>query len=73
LRGFNDPSSAAIAAVLVTATMAFAQSSPPTYRADPDMYKVILEDENFHVIAATWKKALVITTTRIQYPPSLMR
>src|SRR5215831_17567627 len=48
--------SAAIAAVLVTATIAFAQSSPQTYQADPDVYKVIFEDENFRVIAATWKK-----------------
>jgi quercetin dioxygenase-like cupin family protein len=49
-------SSSATAAVLVTATMAFAQSSPPTYQADPDVYKVIFEDENFRVIAATWRK-----------------
>jgi hypothetical protein len=48
--------SAAIAAVLVTATIAFAQSSPPTYQADPSVYKVIFEDDNFRVIAATWKK-----------------
>ena len=49
-------SSAVIAAVLVSATMTFAQSSPPTYQADPDVYKVIFEDANFRVIAATWKK-----------------
>jgi hypothetical protein len=48
--------SATVAAVLVTATIAFAQSSPPTYQADPNVYKVIFEDENFRVIAATWKK-----------------
>ena len=48
--------SGAIAAVIVTATVAFAQSSPPTYQADPSVYKVIFEDENSRVIAATWKK-----------------
>jgi quercetin dioxygenase-like cupin family protein len=47
--------SAAIAA-LVQAAVAFAQSSPPTYQADPSVYKLIFEDENFRVIAATWKK-----------------
>jgi quercetin dioxygenase-like cupin family protein len=48
--------SAAIAALVLAATVAFAQSSPPTYQADPSVYKVIFEDENFRVIAATWKK-----------------
>jgi oxalate decarboxylase/phosphoglucose isomerase-like protein (cupin superfamily) len=48
--------SAAIAALLVTATIALAQSAPPTYQADPSVYKVTFEDENFRVIAATWKK-----------------
>jgi quercetin dioxygenase-like cupin family protein len=48
--------SAAIAAVLITATIAFAQTSPPTYQADPSVYKVIFEDQNFRVITATWKK-----------------
>ncbi len=40
------------AAVSATA----AQDSPPTYQGDPDTYKVIFEDQNFRVIAATWKK-----------------
>ena len=44
----------------ITASMmisiAIAQNSPPTYQADPDTYKVIFEDQNFRVIAATWKK-----------------
>jgi len=35
-----------------------AQSAPPTYQADPDVYKVIFEDQNFRVIAATWKKGV---------------
>jgi quercetin dioxygenase-like cupin family protein len=48
--------SAAITAVVVTATIAFAQSSPPTYQADASVYKVLFEDENFRVIAASWPK-----------------
>jgi hypothetical protein len=28
-----------------------AEGSPPTYQADPDVYKVIFEDANFRVIA----------------------
>jgi mannose-6-phosphate isomerase-like protein (cupin superfamily) len=45
-----------VAIVMLTATIAFAQSSPPTYQADPTVYKVIFEDENFRVVAATWQK-----------------
>jgi hypothetical protein len=35
---------------------AAAQSSPPTYQGDPDVYKVIFENDDFRVISATWKK-----------------
>lgn len=35
---------------------AVAQGAPPSYQADPTVYKVIFEDQNFRVIAATWKK-----------------
>ena len=35
---------------------AVAQGVPPSYQADPTVYKVIFEDQNFRVIAATWKK-----------------
>jgi hypothetical protein len=35
---------------------AAAEDSPPSYQADPSTYKVIFEDQNFRVIAATWKK-----------------
>ncbi|WP_375787630.1 hypothetical protein ACE10Z_09120 [Bradyrhizobium sp. Pha-3] len=31
-----------------------AADSPPSYQSDPDTYKVIFEDQNFRVIAATW-------------------
>jgi hypothetical protein len=45
----------AIASIAIVGAAA-AQSSPPTYQGDPDVYKVILENENFRVISATWKK-----------------
>lgn len=48
----------AIALAMTTASVALAQNAPPTYQADPDVYKVIFEDENFRVIAATWKKGV---------------
>jgi quercetin dioxygenase-like cupin family protein len=37
------------------ASAALAQNAPPTYQADPSVYKVIFEDQNLRVIAATWK------------------
>jgi hypothetical protein len=43
-------------AFAVLATSASAQSVAPTYQGDPSTYKVIFEDQNFRVIAATWKK-----------------
>jgi len=49
---------AAIALGCVGATVAFAQNAPPTYQGDPDVYKVIFEDQNFRVIAATRKKGV---------------
>lgn len=44
-----------IAAIVMTSAAA-AQNAPPSHQGDPDVYKVIFEDENFRVIAATWKK-----------------
>jgi hypothetical protein len=41
--------------MLLASTVAIAQNAPPTYQADPSVYKVIFEDQNFRVIAATWK------------------
>ncbi len=35
---------------------AYAENPAPSFQADPDVYKVIFEDANFRVIAATWKK-----------------
>jgi hypothetical protein len=34
---------------------AVAQTAPPTYEGDPSVYKIIFEDQNFRVIAATWQ------------------
>jgi hypothetical protein len=34
---------------------AVAQNAPPAYEADPSVYKIIFEDQNFRVIAATWQ------------------
>lgn len=44
--------------LLVMASPAIAQEAPPTFQADPDVYKVIFEDQNFRVIAAAWKKGV---------------
>jgi hypothetical protein len=46
------------ALLFVTASAAIAQNAPPTFQGDPDVYKVIFEDQNFRVIAATWKKGV---------------
>ena len=35
-----------------------AQNAPPSYKADPDVYKVIFEDQYFRVIASTRKKGV---------------
>jgi hypothetical protein len=42
----------------LAATAAFAQSAEPSYKADPDVYKVIFEDANFRVIAVDRKKGV---------------
>jgi hypothetical protein len=41
-------------AIIWTAS-ATAQDASPSYQADPTVYKVIFEDQNFRMIAATWK------------------
>jgi hypothetical protein len=42
----------------VASSAAVAQNAPPTYQGDPDVYKVIFEDQNFRVIASTRKKGV---------------
>jgi mannose-6-phosphate isomerase-like protein (cupin superfamily) len=43
------------APLCIASSAAFAQDAPPTYQADPSVYKVIFEDQNFRVIAATYR------------------
>ena len=45
-----------LGAAAIWIASAAAQNAPPSYEADPTVYKVIFEDQNFRVIAATWKK-----------------
>lgn len=45
-------------ALLFVASSGLAQNAPPTYEGDPDVYKVIFEDQNFRVIAVTRKKGV---------------
>ncbi len=41
--------------VIGIATPALAQTAPPTFQGDPDVYKVIYEDQNFRIIESTRK------------------
>jgi hypothetical protein len=45
----------AVAKICGAASSAFAQSSEPSYKGDPDVYKVIFEDTNFRVLEAMRK------------------
>ncbi len=42
----------------VASSAASAQSAPPSYQGDPEVYKVIFEDANFRVIEAIRKKGV---------------
>ncbi len=44
-----------VAALAVSSSLALAQTAQPSYQADPETYKLIHEDQNFRVIATTWK------------------
>lgn len=44
-----------VAAACVIPALALAQDAPPSYQADPSVYKVIFENPEFRVIEATWK------------------
>ena len=52
---YSNPAMLAVFTLVLSASIANAQNAPPTYQADPDVYKVIFEDQNFRVITATWK------------------
>jgi hypothetical protein len=45
----------AVGFLCLSPSLALAQTAPPTYEADPSVYKIIFEDQNFRVISATWK------------------
>ena len=45
----------ALVAGALSAGSAFAQNSEPSYKGDPDVYKVLFEDSNFRVIVGTRK------------------
>jgi hypothetical protein len=47
-----------MALLYMASSVAVAQDAPPTYQGDPDVYKVIFEDQNFRVIAVTRKKGV---------------
>src|SRR5215475_1293119 len=47
-----------IALLYLPSAVAVAQNAPPTHQGDPDVYKVIFEDQNLRVIASTWKKGV---------------
>ncbi|MGH7929036.1 MAG: cupin domain-containing protein [Candidatus Binatia bacterium] len=40
---------------LVAAPLALAEDAPPSYKAFPDVYKLVHESDQFLVIEATWK------------------
>lgn len=44
----------AAAMIATSSTSALAQNAPPTYQADPSVYKLIFQDQNFRVILGTW-------------------
>ena len=44
-----------IALLYFSPTVALAQNAPPSYEADPDVYTLIFEDQNFRVIASSRK------------------
>jgi hypothetical protein len=44
--------------LLQMTSAALAQNAPPTYQGDPDVYKVIFEDQNFRVIEGLRKKGV---------------
>jgi len=48
----------AIAILYLVSSAAVAQNAPPTFQGDPDVYKVIFEDQNFRVIETVRKKGV---------------
>ena len=48
----------ATALLYLVSSAAMAQNAPPSYEGDPDVYKVIFENQNFRVIDAVRKKGV---------------
>ncbi|TWB91324.1 hypothetical protein FBZ93_113193 [Bradyrhizobium macuxiense] len=48
----------AFAALYLVSSAAIAQNAPPTFQGDPDVYKVIFEDQNFRVIETVRKQGV---------------
>jgi hypothetical protein len=48
----------AMTLLYATSSAAVAQNAPPSYQADPGVYKVTFEDQNFRVIEAVRKKGM---------------
>jgi hypothetical protein len=47
-----------VAVVYFACSAVLAQNAPPTYQGDPDVYKVIFEDQNFRVIEVLRRKGI---------------
>jgi hypothetical protein len=47
-----------LALLAIASSAAVAQTAPPSYQGDPDVYKVIFEDQTFRVIAVNRKKGV---------------
>jgi hypothetical protein len=47
-----------MALLYMASSAAMAQDAPPTYQGDPDVYKLIYEDQNFRVIEAVRTKGV---------------
>lgn len=51
----NAARTGAALAAAAFAGIAAAQDVPPSHKANPDIYRVIAEDERYRVLEATWK------------------
>lgn len=49
---------ASSALIFLASSAALAQEAPPTYKGDPDVYRVIFENQDFRVIEAVRKKGV---------------
>lgn len=46
---------ASLCTLLMTGPFALAKDAPPSYKAFPEVYKLVGESDQFRVIEATWK------------------